>query len=230
MDVQRVREILYRVPFFRELDEQEWNKIHDIAFRKSFACRTLIFRQGEPREAVYFICKGTVKIYKLDRDGNEQIINLLTAGDMFPHVGFFDGAPYPATAEVLEPAELLVIPIKAFEQALLETPTIAIKVMRVMGQKLLDLQAKLLELTMHDVHQRLISILLRLTAKHGKQEGGTIELTLPLTHQELANMAGTTRETVNRLLNQLKKEGILQIDRKKITLLQPDALRRRAPG
>lgn len=230
MDSMYVRDMLYQVPFFRQLDDHEWEKIQQIAYRKSFASRSVIFHQGDARKAVYFICQGIVKIYKLDQDGNEQIINLLTAGDLFPHVGFFDATPYPATAEVLEPAELLVIPIQRFEQVLLETPSIAIKVMRVMGQKLLNLQQKLLELRMHDVHQRLVSILLRLTAEHGRPDGATIQITLPLTHQALANMAGTTRETVSRFLNQLKKEGILHIDRKKISILQLDALRQRLHG
>ncbi|WP_134686371.1 Crp/Fnr family transcriptional regulator [Brevibacillus migulae] len=216
--------ILRNIPLFRELDEQEFGKILQIAIPHTYQRKANVFMEGEKRTAVFFIQEGIIKIYKTDINGNEQIVNFLKKGDMFPHVGFFDQSPYPATAEVVETAELIAIPIQLFEQTLLEVPSIAIKVMRVLGSKILELQHKLQAFSVHDVNYRIISILLRIAHEHGKQNGNVIQIDIPLTHQEFANMVGSTRETVNRLFNQLKKEEIIAINRKRITILDVEAL------
>lgn len=218
--------ILRNIPIFRELDDLEFEKLGMITSKHSYQRKANVFMQGENRHAVFFACKGIMKIYKIDVNGNEQILSFQKKGDMFPHTGFFDQSPYPATAEVIEPAELIVIPLKQFEQLMLETPTIAVKVMRVMGEKIRELQSKLQEFVAHDVNHRVISFLLRLAQEHGSTDKEHIVINLPLTHQEFANMVGTTRETVNRIFNQLKKEEILSMNRKKIVILDMEALER----
>jgi CRP/FNR family transcriptional regulator len=223
-DVSPVQSILRTIPLFRELDEQEFEKIQNIAILHTYQRKANVFMEGEERTAVYFIQSGIIKVYKTDVNGNEQIVNFLKKGDMFPHVGFFDKSPYPATAEVVETAELCAIPIKAFEQTLLEVPSISIKVMRVLGSKILELQSKLQAFSVHDVNYRIIAALLRIANEHGKRVDNEIHIELPLTHQEFANMVGSTRETVNRLFNQLKKEEIVRVDRKRITILDMNRL------
>lgn len=219
-----MQSILRTIPLFRELDEQEFEKIQNIAILHTYQRKANVFMEGEERTAVYFIQSGIIKVYKTDVNGNEQIVNFLKKGDMFPHVGFFDKSPYPATAEVVETAELCAIPIKAFEQTLLEVPSISIKVMRVLGSKILELQSKLQAFSVHDVNYRIIAALLRIANEHGKRVDNEIHIELPLTHQEFANMVGSTRETVNRLFNQLKKEEIVRVDRKRITILDMNRL------
>ena len=216
--------ILRKIPLFRELDEREFEKILQIAIPHTYQRKANVFMEGEARTAVFFIQEGIIKIYKTDINGNEQIVNFLKKGDMFPHVGFFDQSPYPATAEVVEAAELIAIPIQLFEQTLLEVPSISIKVMRVLGSKILELQHKLQAFSVHDINYRIISILLRIAHEHGKKNGNTIQIDIPLTHQEFANLVGSTRETVNRLFNQLKKDEMISIDRKRITILDVEAL------
>lgn len=218
--------MLRKVPIFAELNEQEYQKIEEIAIFHAYQRKSNVFMQGETRRAVFFIRAGIIKVYKTDVNGNEHIVNFLKPGDMFPHVGFFDQSPYPATTEVVEPAELFAIPIKAFEQTMMENPAIAIKVMRVMGKKILELQAKLQDFGLGDVNYRIVSLLLRLASEHGKPVGEQIQISLSLTHQEFANMVGTTRETVTRLFNLLKKAHILTVERKKIVILDVPALER----
>lgn len=216
---------LRKIPIFSELDTAEISKIGISTTYQTYPRKTRVFMEGEQRTAVYFIRKGVIKVYKIDINGNEQIINFLTQGDMFPHVGFFEQTPYPATAEAVSDAELLVIPIKAFEQAILEMPTIAIKVMRVMGAKIKDLQSKLQTLGVQEAHVRIVSFLLRLANEHGKETADGIDIDLGLTHQEIASMANTTRETVTRVLTQLKKRQLLTMDRRKIRIIDAEALK-----
>lgn len=225
MALSQLTQLLRNLPLFSDLTDEELERIAAIAIPRSYPKKALIFAEGCPREAVYFIVEGLVKTFKVDTNGHEQIVSLLGKGDMFPHTGFFDQSPYPANAEAVKRSQIFAIPIHSFEQLLLSTPTIAVKVLRVMGAKIRELQEKLQELTYKDVRQRIISILLRLAEAHGTTQGEAVVLRLPVTHQDLASMAGTTRESVNRMLNELRRRQILKMDRNHIILHDVDALK-----
>jgi CRP/FNR family cyclic AMP-dependent transcriptional regulator len=220
------RNMLQQVPLFRDLNQQEMARVEEIAIHRVFRKKTTIFMEGGEKEAVFFIQDGLVKAYKTDEEGHEQIVSLLQTGDMFPHTGFFNPTPYPATTEALVDTHVLTIPVHAFEQLILAMPSIAIKVIDVMGTKIRELQQKLQQFTGHDVHGRILFFLLQLADKHGEVKGSRVHIELPMTNQELANAIGTSRETVNRLLNQLKKQRILETHRSEIIILDKDALKR----
>ena len=225
MDLSQWLPLLRNVPLFRDLDDEELERIADIAIPRTFPKKTLIFAEGSPREAVYFIVEGLVKTYKVDANGHEQIISLLKKGDMFPHTGFFDQSPYPANAEAVKQTRTFAIPVRSFEQLLLSTPTIAVKVLRVLGAKIRELQEKLQEITYQDVRHRISAILLRLAEAHGTTQNGAVVLRLPVTHQDLASMAGTSRESVSRMLNDLRRCNILEMNRNHIVLNDVESLK-----
>lgn len=220
---QRI-EIVKQVPLFRDLDKQELQTVKGITIHRSYNRKSTIFTEGSHKEAVYFIFKGLVKALKTDENGHEQIVSFLKTGDMFPHTGLFNTSPYPATTEAIVDTQVLAIPVHSFEKLLLQTPSIAIKVLNVMGDKIKELQDKLQEFSGYDVNHRILSFLLKLVEQHGESRGEAIHIDLPVTNQELANSVGTTRETVSRLLNHLKKERILQSNRSGITVLDPEEL------
>lgn len=215
---------LKKFSLFSELNYEELQKLADIATKKQYPRRQYVFMEGERRKAVFFISSGSVKTFKVDRGGNEQVMNFLHSGDMFPHVGFFDDTPYPATAEVLQSAELLIIPIDDFQHLLLTHPRIAIKVMKIMNQKLLSLIERVQQLVSQDMKQRVVQTLIRLAAESGTETEDGIFIDMPITNRDFAGIVGASRETVNRILNQLKKEqlidprrnGILIYDLKKL--------------
>ena len=144
---------------------------------------------------------------------------------MFPHTGFFNPNPYPATAEAIVDTKLLAIPVRLFESLLLGNPSIAIKLMRVMGDKIRELQEKLQVLTGQDVKHRVLTFLLQLAEQLGEWNGSKVTINLPMTHQEFANSIGTTRETINRLLNQFSKDELLEVDRSRIVIIDLEALK-----
>lgn len=208
-----------QVPLFQDLNIQEMERVEEIIISRNVSKKSVIFSEGAKKEAVYFIHEGLVKTYKTDENGHEQIVSFLKTGDMFPHTGFFDQHPYPATAEAIIDTQLLAIPVQLFEQLMMNNPSIAIKMMRVMGGKIRELQEKLQVLTGQDVKQRALSFLLMMADQHGEVKDDKITINLPMTHQEFANSVGTTRETINRLLNQLEKEGILEVERNRIVII-----------
>ena len=130
---------------------------------------------------------------------------------MFPHFGFFrKGDHFPAHAEILEDSTLIVIPISGFESLLLKNPEISIKLFRVMGEKIMDLHHRLEEQILHNSYERIVLLLLRLCKTHGmKEDDNQYTLMTHFTNRELANMIGSSRETVSRTITQLKKKQLI---------------------
>ncbi|MFC0015921.1 MULTISPECIES: Crp/Fnr family transcriptional regulator [Allobacillus] len=218
-------EFFKQFPVFSGLTDDELGEVAEISNHRIFPKGTNIFIEGEERKAVYFILSGLVKVYKVNEKGQEQIISFLHSDEMFPHVGFFDETPYPATAVTINKVELLSIPIEEFEILMLRKPEISIKVMRVMGKKLLEMQNRIQSITTQSVFSRIISTLLRFSKELGEQqEDGTILIRMPMTNTDLASLIGVTRESVNRTLNRLKKEGIVTHSRKEISILDEKKL------
>lgn len=220
-------EMLRSITLLRDLDDGEADRFRSIAVPRTLPRKTKVFREGEVVEAVYFILHGLIKTYKTDEIGNEQIVSLLKTGDMFPHTGQFDGNLYPATAVTVVDTRLLVVPIRSFEQILSTTPSIAFKMMGVMSSKIRELQDKLQGFTQRDVEDRGVSFLIKLAENFGIEQDGEIHINVPMTHQDFASFIGSTRETVTRLLNNLRKDGILLVSRKGFIIRNLQALKER---
>jgi CRP/FNR family transcriptional regulator, cyclic AMP receptor protein len=225
LNKNEIKKVLSRFSLFRDLDDYELEKIVDISISREWKKNSHVFLQGDPLENVYFINDGKVKIYKSDANGREQIVAILKKGEMFPHVGFFRKGGYPGYSEVLEPASLVVVPISQFEKVLVENPHLSIKVFKVLGEKIVDLQERLESQILNNTYEQIIKLLIRLGELHGeKQEDGTIVLKTDFTNKDLANMIGTTRETVSRTLTKLKKDELITSDSQGNLILDPDVL------
>lgn len=204
---------LKQFPIFRDLNDYEMEPIIDFSHSKHYPVKTIVFMQNEPITDVYFIQRGKVKIYRTDYEGKEQIVNVLQTNDMFPHQGFFRKGNYPAHAEIIEDATLINIPITSFEKFLLTHPEVSIKMFRVLGGIIVDLQNRLEEKMLFTVYDQVVLLLLRLAKKNGRKiVDGKYKLTVQLTNQELANMIGSSRETVSRTLTQLRKNELIETD------------------
>jgi CRP/FNR family transcriptional regulator, cyclic AMP receptor protein len=225
MRIEEVIKVLSEFTLFKELNNYELGKISDIAITREWKKQSHIFLQGDPLENVYFIYDGKIKIYKSDINGKEQIVTIAKKGDMFPHVGFFRKGEYPAYAEALDQSTLIAIPISKFENVLIENPELCIKVFKVLGEKIVDLQNRLEEQILNNTYEQIIKLLIRLAQKYGKeQEDGTILLKSEFTNKDLASMIGTTRETISRTLTKMKKDELIEVDDQGNMLLDIDVL------
>jgi CRP/FNR family transcriptional regulator len=215
MRIEEIKRVLSDFTLFRELNDFELMKITDIAIAREWKKQSHVFLQGDPLENVYFIYNGKIKIYKSDINGKEQIVAIMKKGEMFPHVGFFRKGDYPAYAEVLEPSTLIAVPISKFETVLIENPELCIKVFKVLGEKIVDLQNRLEEQILNNTYEQIVKLLIRLAQKHGKErEDGSFLLKSEFTNRDLANMIGTTRETISRTLTKMKKDELIEVDDK----------------
>lgn len=224
MEYEQSLSALRKIPLFSECNEEDLKKIAQILIPRSFEEKEIVFMQGDLQEYMYFILRGKVKIYRTDEQGREQIFNILESGDFFPHVGFFQKAYYPAHSVMMEKGELLALPTARLRHFLFSCPEICMRLMAVMESKIIELQARLEELVLHDTFGRVILLLLRLSRTHGVPEGSRLRINFPLTNQELANMIGTTRETVSRTLSQLKKTGAIETTTNHYFIIDRDLL------
>ena len=205
--------MLKDIELFRDLNDLELQRVQSLAVEHTFRRGVYIFMEGQERDAVFFIQRGLVKVFKVDEEGREHVVNILGRSAMFPHVGFFDHSPYQGTAQAMEDSILFAILSSKFEALLTEYPSIAFKVMRVMGGKILQLQAKLQELATFDARDRVVALLRHLADEHGAPQDDGIHVPISVTHSDLAHMIGMTRESVNRIWNQLRREGLIVVNK-----------------
>lgn len=217
--------ILKKTPFFQGIPEAELSLVAQILVERSYRKHMLLFMEGEKGEAVHFVLEGKVKIYKTSEDGREHILDIAVPGDVFAEVVLFQEVPYPATAEVIEDGRIAFIRSIDLERLLFEHPALAVGVIRMLNRRLMAAQAQIKSLALQDTHSRTAEILLRLASEHGIHTPQGIQLDLALSRQELANLVGTTRETVTRVLTSFKKAKILEMDRSVIRITNLEKLK-----
>ena len=154
-----------------------------------------------------------MKIYRIDEEGREQIINFFGEREMFPHHAIFRADPYPASAMTTEKSEIIVIDKRKFEDLVRSQPDIAVKLFKYIGEIIIDLQHRLQEKILKPTDEQVLLLIRRLAHAHGLVlSDGRREITLKLTKHEMASMIGLTRETVSRNISMFRKIGIIDID------------------
>lgn len=201
-----------KVSLFKDLSDEELALFLNIMHKKTFNNKELIFMHDTPITSVYIVSQGKVKVFRNDLSGKEQIICVKQSGDLFPNVGFFRKENYPAYAQAIENTTLYTISIKKFENILINNPSISIKLFRLLGDLIVDSQQRLEEMTLRNANERILLLLLRLSESHGTKESpGWLKLNTRFTNTDLANMIGTSRESVNRMISQLRKDGKIKL-------------------
>jgi len=165
-----------------------------------------------------------VKILRVKEKGQEATICLLKPGKIFGEVQTIGGIPREKLVQALEPVFVCEIARENFLRFLDRCPTVAIRLLKTVGGRLRNIEAKFGDLVFHTAPARLAKLLLQLSETMGECDQGTIRLTVRLTHQNLANLIGTARETVSALLSQFQRQGLLRQDHRHIYLLDTDGL------
>lgn len=218
-------EFLKKINLFYDLKEDELTEVAGIVMERKYRKGRIIFMEGEPGEAVFFLKSGRIKISKQDDEGREHILHYVNPGEVFAEVVLFDGGAYPATAEVLEDAEVGVIGCSAMDNLVIGNPGIALALLKVMAGRLRFAQQKIMELALKDTTRRLAGALLKLAEEHGMPGEGGVKICLSLTNQELANLVGTSRETVNRIMSELRRRKAITIEKQTGIMVNEEKLK-----
>ena len=221
---------LRRIPVLEDLDPADLAMIDRVTTERRIDRGATVFTEGEPGEGFHFIRSGKVKVIKLAADGREHILNILGPGEVFAEVLLFNDAPYPATVVAVEDSLVGVIRNRELEALLVQQPRLAVHIIRVMSKKLLYIQSKVKTFALADSQAKIAQTLEYLLERYGRQTGRGVEVALEINRQDIANMAGTTRETVSRVFRTLKDDGVLEDDERRIVVREPRRLRSYRPN
>jgi CRP/FNR family transcriptional regulator, cyclic AMP receptor protein len=217
-------ETLAKVPIFSGLTEGELAFLLQRAVPRHYAAGEIVFGEGEPCLGLYVVESGHIRIFKSSSGGREHVLSVDGPGSSVAELPVFDGGNYPASVAAIDDTTLLFVSKQDFQALCLTHPQVALKVLRVVGARLRRLVGIIEELSFTTVRHRLASFLLRLAQKEGKHTAEGVEITMPVTNQELASQIGTVRELVSRNLSRLQAEGIVIINGRSVIVCNLKAL------
>lgn len=216
---------LKEVPLFEDIPEEDLKEIAKYFHIKEFKKNEYIFFEGDEEPGIYIVVDGIVKLIKETTDGKTVILRLVTPKEVFGWLVVGESKPNSTyTAQALVDTTVLYISNKDFLKLLTLYPALAIKITCDASKMLLEAYDRLKSLAAEKVEGRIANLLLELSKKIGREENGKIVIEAPITRQDLAEMTGTTVETAIRIISKWKKEGIVNTERGKIEILQPDYL------
>ncbi|MCL6570196.1 MAG: Crp/Fnr family transcriptional regulator [Bacillus sp. (in: Bacteria)] len=187
---------------------------------------TFLFQEGSEANELYIVQSGIIQISKIIPDGRELTLRLCSSGDFIGELNLFSpSSRYLLSARIVESGEVAVIMKETLEEKLSQNLELSFEFIKWMSLQYRKTQTKFRDLVLHGKKGALYSTLIRFTNSYGIKTNKGILIELPLTNQELANFCGTSREVVNRLLSDLRKAGIISIDKGIITIHNLDYLR-----
>lgn len=187
-----------------------------------------LFLEGEQSTTVVVILSGRIKVFQLSEEGEETVLAVRGPGSLLGELSAVDGAPRSASVAALEPVVALVFPVAAFVEFLSTHAASAMVVLRLVSSRLRDADRKRAEFASFDTAARVARRLVELAERFGEPDAQGVRITVALTQDELAGWVGSSREAVAKALRTLRERGQLSTGRRTMTVLDMDALRRRA--
>ena len=188
----------------------------------------VIFHEGEPGDSLYIVLSGKIKLGRRTADGRENLVAVMGPSDQFGELSLFDPGPRTSTAVAVTDARLARMSKQALRSWITERPQIAEQLLRVVARRLRRTNAMLGDLIFTDVPGRVAKQLLQLSQRFGTMENGQLRVTHDLTQEELAQLVGASRETVNKALADFAHRGWVRLEGKTVVILDRDRLARRA--
>ena len=222
--------ILRALPLFAPLAEESLQAVARRTVVRALSRDTPLFRAGEPCHGLYVVVEGSIRVYRANQEGREQVLHVLGPGRAVAEVPLFDGGPYPASARAEEDTRVLFLSRADFEWLYQNHPEVAASVIRELGRRLRRMVRLVEKISLKDVPARVAMTLLEYAEPHGPPRDG-LEFELPRTQEDLAAELATTRESVARALSRLRRDGAIEQTGAHIRIRDLAALERAAfPG
>lgn len=201
---------LAQIPLLNILSGQDRQRVLHELTEAHYGKGDFIFREGDPTEYFHIVKEGTVKCVKSNPDGKECTLKMLMPGDLFCcDAAAFDGARHPGTAQPMGDVSILRMSKKAYFEMLRRSPDAALEVIKYLGNRLNEAQEKAKVLALERADQRLAALLVDLGMRNGIKEMQGVRLPMRLTREDMANMVGTTTETVIRIMSRFKQDNLV---------------------
>jgi CRP/FNR family transcriptional regulator len=208
--------------FLKGMNESTLNSLARNAAWKVFPPDSVVFWEGDTESNLYFLQYGSLKVLKTAPDGRAQVLRFIEAGEIFNEVGVLARRPNPATAVALEESGIWLIPRAALEKIIVAHPALAMQIIENMADKIIELVTLAADLSLKTVEARFAQILLE------QAEGDVIERRRWSNQTELAARLGTVPDVLSRVIRELTKAGLIEMDRQQIRILNRAELEARA--
>ncbi|MGA7721106.1 MAG: Crp/Fnr family transcriptional regulator [Ignavibacteriaceae bacterium] len=217
--MEESNDFLKYVPIFSELDDSTLDQISKLGIRKSFIKDSVVLFEHETGSALFVIVNGKVKVSRVSDDGKEVILTILGESDFFGEMAILDGQSRSANVTAMEDSELFIIQRSEFLDLLQSHPEIAVALLQELTSRLRAADMKIKSLSLKDAEGKVATVILQLADDIGKIKQGTVEIEkLPYQH-DLANMAGTSRETISRTLHSFAKKGMVELEGSRLRII-----------
>lgn len=218
-------DFLKYVPIFSELNDESLTKIANIGIKKTFTRDSIVMFEHETGSALFVIIHGKVKISRVSDDGKEVILTLLSDSDFFGEMALLDGLARSANVTAMEDTEMFLIQRNDFLNLLEEHPEVTIALVQELTQRLRSADMKIKSLSLKDAEGKVANVILQLADNIGRIKQGKVEIEkLPFQH-DLANMAGTSRETISRTLHAFAKKGLVELEGSRLRIVNYEKFR-----
>jgi CRP/FNR family transcriptional regulator len=214
---------LRKVPLFGELADEELAEIGAHFHERSYPKNSVIFLEDETGDYMYVVHEGRVKVVRQLPSGKETILAFHDAGEFFGEMSLLDGGTTPASVIAVAPTTILSLSRRDFKN-LLGNPKVNEALLRMLCKRCREAWAQVELLTLHHAESRIRALLHRLCESKGHEEAEGVRIGNRLTHRELADMAGITRESASRAVSRLQKLGLLRVEEGLLHVPDPAAL------
>ncbi len=216
--------LLRHVPLFSDLADADLERVSDVAIPRSFPKGVRVFHEGDESDACYIVREGDLRVTREHSDGRAIALATLGPGDFFGELAMLDGQSRSASVEALSDAELLALPASDMRRLLSEHSEITVKLIAALTRRLRETNERITRQSFQTVPSRVAGVLSQLIAEEAYEdirEGVTVRMT----QADLAQLAGTSRESVSRFLATLERAGVVRVGRGRVTVLEPRRLR-----
>jgi len=208
--------------------EDPWASLKRSARRRAFRRKEVLARLGDPASELYLLEQGHVRLYSRSPQGRNLTLSVVEPGDIFGEMALFPNQSWVSDAQALSDGALYAIPRHEVERLFEQDPTLVLRVMENLGQRLQAVERRLGDLVFKSVPERLAALLLDLVDPRSRQGAGPTPVPNRYTHLQLAEMINTHRETVTKVFNRFRDDRLLDFDRRGIVLLDMERLREMA--
>lgn len=216
--------ILHRVPFFASLPHEAVEQINLLFREYGYAQGETVYFSGDDARHLYIVASGQIKLLRHTLAGQDILVDVLSPGDFFGMLSTVDEAVYPDTAQAQTPVCILAITVEDFRSVLVRYPSAALTVLDITSKRLHDAHEMLRRLSASAVEERIAYVLLKLADKLGEARDEGLLIQMPLTRDDIAQMAGATAETASRIMSQFQKDGIVNSGRQWVAIADRDRL------
>jgi CRP/FNR family transcriptional regulator, cyclic AMP receptor protein len=216
--------LLNRVPLFSELSGEDLERVSRVAVPRSYPKGVRVFHEGDRSDACYIVRSGDLRVTREHPDGRAIALATLGPGDIFGELAMLDGEARSASVEALSDCELLALPAGDVRQLLRGSSEITAKLVFALTRRLREANERIARQSFQTVPSRVAGVLSQLIAEEAPLEGRD-GVTIRMTQADLAQLAGTSRESVSRFLAVLERAGVVHVGRGRVTVLEPRRLR-----